>query len=188
VVDRIEALAAENPLPLFRAAKARLLYDVGRRDEAVELLTAEAELGSRTCATCRGWLCSAIGPRWPPERTSGPRSTSPPEQLLPWAAQVICTRTHVAGAVAHYLGLLDAARGDEEAAMLEFHGALDTHARLAAPFHLARTHLALGRLLLTRPGAGPAEAHPHLEAARELAVGAGCAFVASAAEDLARRN
>ena len=98
---------------------------------------------------------------------------------------MICTRTHVAGAVAHYLGLLDAARADDEQAEAHFTTALDLHRRFRAPFHEARTHLAWGQMLLRSSTTRSIdEARTHLSTARDLARNAGCALVHSTAERL----
>jgi hypothetical protein len=63
------------------------------------------------------------------------------QRLLPYAAQTICTRTHLAGAVAHHLGLPDAARRDHRAAQAHLDTALTIHhaspPRSTSPAHIS---------------------------------------------------
>ena len=144
VIDVLEGLADDVPLPLFRAAKARVYYDIGRHAEARALLAVEADA---SFAHLLDWSWLALMSNWAEVAAGlGDRTAVDVlhEQLLPWSTQVICTRTHVAGAVAHYLGMLDAARHDYLSAEMHFDRALTVHRSLRAPFHVARTHPRVG--------------------------------------------
>jgi DNA-binding SARP family transcriptional activator len=185
VVDWLTELADRIPLQLFRSAAARVSLDVGRRDDASRLLRGEASAGfdhlgdMSTLATMGNWaeVATGLGDRGAAELLRA--------RLLPWAAQVICTRTHVAGAVAHHVGVLQAACGDVRAAVHFLERALRLHEELRAPFHRARTHLALGRTLLTDgPTLDVEAARRHLSSASEIAAAYGCEFVRAGADAL----
>lgn len=67
-------------------------------------------------------------------------------QLLPWAHLVSGTGVTCDGPIAHTLGLLAETLGHPDDAVAHFDAALAMGRRLAAPFHIARAELALGRL------------------------------------------
>ena len=187
VIDVLEELADSVPLPLFRAAKARVYFDIGRHAEARDLLAVEADAAFADLVDL-SWL--AVLSNWAEVAAGlGDRATVDllHKQLLPWSTQVICTRTHVAGVVAHYLGMLDAARHDYVSAEMHFYWALTVHRSLRAPFHVARTHLEWARMLLRQalPG-GTGTARLHLESAQRIADGAGCALVYATSEGILR--
>jgi hypothetical protein len=173
VVELMEGLDRAVRLPVFHAARARLYHEAGRHDEARALLAAETAVGF---PHLRDWSVLTAMSYW---AELAARMAEPVaiglvhDRLHPWSSQVICMRTQVGGAVAHYLGILDAASHNYGAAERWFAAALDAHRRLQAPFHLARTHLEWGRMLLQRDGARTRAADDHLAAAREIAVGAG---------------
>jgi hypothetical protein len=182
-VDALADLADTVPPALFRAAHARASSDVGRRQEACARLATRAAAGF---ANLRDWSQLAELSNWSEVAAgSGNRDAIDllHELLLPWSAQVICTRTHVAGAVAHYLGMLEGARGDHVAAEVHFAEALELHERFEAPFHIARTHVEWARMLLGLPRS-TALARRHLDLAIDLARAAGCGFVLATAEQL----
>ena len=184
-VDALEELTDRVPLPMFRAALARVYDEIGRHDEAHELLAIQTAAGFPHLGD---WSWLAEVSNWTEIAARADNRSAVDllhQRLLPWSSQVICTRTHVAGAVAHYLGLLDAARADDEQAEAHFTTALDLHRRFRAPFHEARTHLAWGQMLLRSSTTRSIdEARTHLSTARDLARDAGCALVHSTAERL----
>ena len=98
--------------------------------------------------------------------------------LAPWPDQVACDLTLTIGAAAHYLGHLATVLDRYDTAETHFTQALAIHERLEAPFHIARTHLEWGRMLITRAHLGDdGEARAHLESARDLAHQYGYALV-----------
>jgi hypothetical protein len=109
------------------------------------------------------------------------------ERLAPWPSQVFSLGLAIHGALAHYLGHLATVLGRHNVAETHFIQALAIHERVQAPFHLARTHLEWGRMLLARaqPDDGDT-ARAHLEAAMDLAHRYGCALVEQRAVDLIR--
>jgi DNA-binding SARP family transcriptional activator len=185
VIDLLETLMNTVPLPLFRAATARVYVDVGHTDDARALLAPDAaeRFAHLQDLSYLAWLSNWVEVAVALEDRAAIDALH--QRLLPYAAQMICTRTHVAGAVAHYLGLLDAARGDHLAAKVHLDTALTTHRAFSAPFHLARTHLALAQTLRAQPSLGPPdEAIAHALSARAIAAGAGCDHVRHRAEAL----
>ncbi len=92
------------------------------------------------------------------------------ERLAPWPSSVASTQSLVSGAVAHYLGHLATVLGRYDTAEAHFTQALAIHERLEAPFHIARTHLEWGRMLIARGQRDNAQvARAHLESALDLA-------------------
>jgi tetratricopeptide (TPR) repeat protein len=76
------------------------------------------------------------------------------ERLEPWHAHVAIIASASESAVCHYLGTLAAMLGNDARADEHFSAALAVHSALQAPFHVARTQLELGRMLLGRGAAG----------------------------------
>ena len=101
------------------------------------------------------------------------------DRLTPWHRQVVFAGVTGLGAVAHHIGQLAAVLGRTREAVAHFSEALAIHESLRAPFHIARTKLEWGRLLLEHDRAGATEL---LSAACELAEQHGCVRV----EGLAR--
>ena len=107
------------------------------------------------------------------------------ERLTPWSDRIVANPVAVYGSVAHYLGHLATVLGCYDAAEAHFIQSLATHKRLQAPFHIARTHLEWGRMLLARAQPGDdREARAHLESALGLANQYGCALVKQRAAEL----
>ena len=110
------------------------------------------------------------------------------ERLAPWPDQVVSSGIAIYGAVAHYLGHLAAVLGRYDTAEAHFAKAQAIHEQLQAPFHLARTHLEWGRMLLARAQPDDRDAaRAHLESARDLAHRYGCALVEQRATELLRQ-
>jgi class 3 adenylate cyclase/DNA-binding SARP family transcriptional activator/tetratricopeptide (TPR) repeat protein len=77
-------------------------------------------------------------------------------RLLPWHDRAILIGAMGDSCVAHYLGTLAAILGDFDNAEAHFNEALDIHRATRVPFHLARTRLAWGRMLVGRSSPGDA--------------------------------
>jgi len=186
LIDMIAAMAADTPqFPAFRAGLARLLADADRFDEARALLGRESEAGfphphdGQLSSHLAFWaeVVARVGDPVDADRIY--------RRLSPWADHVLYTGITVYGAVAHYVGLLDTVLGRYEAAEAHFTRALAVHAELGAPFHLARTHLEWGRMLLARdPADGSGAARSHLQTAHDLAARHGCTLVERRATEL----
>jgi class 3 adenylate cyclase/tetratricopeptide (TPR) repeat protein len=173
VVALMEGLDRDVGLPMFHAARARLYHETGKHAEARALLAAETadgfpHLGDWSVLTAMSYWAEVAARMEEPVAIDLVH-----DRLHPWSSQVICTRTQVGGEVAHYLGILDSARHRYDDAERWFASALDTHRRLRAPFHLARTHLEWGRMMVRRDGGRTPAADEHLAATREIAEGAG---------------
>ena len=118
-------------------------------------------------------------------------ATTPPPRCStddspPWPDQVACIGPpYVYGAVAHYLGHLATVLGRYDTAETHFTQALAMHERLEAPFHIARTHLEWGRMLIARGQPDDErDATEHLHIALDLAQRYGCALVERRAGEL----
>ncbi len=184
IVEDMEALHAQVPLPLFRGALAHLYTNTGRTDDARALLIDEVD---RQFAHLGDWsTLSALA--WWTEVAADARHEPAIDILLgllePWEEQMICSRTFMAGAVAHYIGVLDAARCDHKRADHAFRRALALHNAFPAPFHMARTQLEWAKSILAdgQPGAERL-AHEHLVEARTLAAKFGYAGLLERAAD-----
>jgi hypothetical protein len=79
------------------------------------------------------------------------------ELLLPYRGQMICTGVSWVGAVAHYVGILEAVLGRFDDANASLVDAEAAHARVPAPTWLARTRLERARVLLARRAPGDAD-------------------------------
>ena len=177
LIDMHERLMAEFPLPGLRGHLARVYVDAGRDGDARALLAGET-------ATRFGFpedavlLPSLLGWSETAARLQDPVAASILyERLTPWTGQA-SFQGGLAGAVAHYLADLASVLGRYDAAERNFADALALHERLGAPFHIARTHLEWGRMLLARGELDDrAAARAHLESARDLAQRYGCALV-----------
>jgi class 3 adenylate cyclase len=181
LVDLVAAAAAESPgEPAVRAVLAGAYAEAGREEEARELLGAEAavnfahphDLVLVTNLAVWAEVAARLGDRAAAEMLY--------PQLAPWADQVMYRN----GAVAHYLGVLAAMLGRYGAAEAHFADAQAIHEQLEAPFHLARTHLEWGQILLVQDPKAAGSARPHLETAQDLARRHGCALVERHATEL----
>jgi class 3 adenylate cyclase len=107
------------------------------------------------------------------------------EELLPFDGLFAGSTGVLRGAVAHYLGLLASAAGSYDAGERHFGDAASTHERMRAPFHVARTELEWGRMLLEgRTSASNEAAQQHLERANEIAALHHCSQVERRADRL----
>jgi len=178
-VDVAEAVAAEHPgFPMIRGALARIYADVGRDGDARRLVAAETAIGF---PPPRDWMQLGCLIYWADAAALVGDAAAAEmlyERLAPWPSQVFFIGIAVFGALAHYLGHLATVLGRYQLAEAHFTQALAIHQRLHAPFHLARTHLEWGRMLVARNQPRDADAaRVHLESARDLARRYGCALV-----------
>jgi hypothetical protein len=105
-------------------------------------------------------------------------------RLAPWHDQTVFTGIVDFGAVAQYLGQLAVVLSHIDAAVIHFAEALEIHQRLRAPFHIARTKLEWGRLLLDRDRK---RATALLGEAHQLATQYGCGRVERLADEALSR-
>jgi tetratricopeptide (TPR) repeat protein len=188
LVDMWTALIADRPAASDgRAFLARSYADTGRDHQARQLLDAEATAGF---SLPRNYVLLPALALWA-ETAARLRDRAAAAMLLqrlaPWPDQVVYTGEYVLGAVAHYLGHLATVLGRHDTAETHFTHAQAIHARLQAPFHLARTHLEWGRMLSARAQPGDHHAaRAHLQTARDLAQPYGCALVEQRATELLR--
>jgi tetratricopeptide (TPR) repeat protein len=183
-LDVVAAAADNNPqFPMVRAALARGYAEIDREDEARALLHAQAEAGFvvdhavRVTEVLWAEVAGRVGDRSVAEKLY--------EGLATWPDRCAAGNAWVFyGAVDHYLGHLATVLGRYDVAEHHFTQALALHERLEAPFHVARTKLELGRMLMARGASGDIEAaRAHLEEARDLAQRCGCALVEKRAND-----
>jgi len=186
LVNALASSVAANPgLPFIRSALARTFVDLGRVDDARQLLAAEVDTDFPlphdpgllsawiTWAEVASRLGDVVAARMLYER------------LTPWPEQVVFNGSVIGGAIAHYLGQLATVLGRYDTAEEHFSMARTLHERLQAPFHHARTHLEWARMLVVR--ARPADGHharTHLDTAIDLARRYGCALVEQQASEL----
>lgn len=176
--------AALPQLPALRAALARMYADIGLPDEARELLKAEHAAGF---PHPRDYLeLSYLASLAETAAELGERdiARSLYDSVARWPGQVVFVQFVFLGATDHYLGLLATVLGRFDDAEAHLARAEEIHARLEAPFLLARTHLAYGAMLRARDGQGRAavgEACSRFETARKLADAYGCAHVSQRA-------
>lgn len=136
-----------------------VLYDGGQLDRAEQLYRDAADnhfesIGVNTSmVNLLAWaatLCLPFGSSTDAERIA--------ERLMPFEPYV----AHVggaAGSVQHFLGLLDAVRGDLDSALARFDAASLQHSRLGAPVLEGYNQAAKATVLQWRDGADSAEAH-----------------------------
>jgi tetratricopeptide (TPR) repeat protein len=187
LVELIEQMVESTPdIDSFRSALARIYADVGRTDEARELLAAEAAVDFAhpfdplAATTIVMWAEVAV------QTADRPAAEVLLARLATFADQVVCNGVDIFGSLDHYRGALWAVLGRyDEAERLLVRGS-EVHERLGAPFFEARSHLELARMLSARGGPGDLEeAGRRTELARELAGRYGFATVERRATELA---
>lgn len=186
LVELIEQTAAATPeIDSFQAALARIYVDVGRVDDARELLSAGAAQGfphpfdPLATTTIALWSEAAI------QVGDVEAARVLFDRLASFADQVVCSGVNLFGSLDHYRGALLGLLGDhDEAERLLLRG-LEAHERLGAPFFEARSWLELARVRQARggPDDGPAGAEA-ADRAYDLAVRFGYATVARRAGEL----
>jgi class 3 adenylate cyclase/tetratricopeptide (TPR) repeat protein len=137
---------------------AVVLYDAGRHDAAEELYRRAADdrfesIGVNTSMlnllAFAATLCMPFGSATDAEHIA--------ERLMPFE-QYIAHVGGAAGSVQHFLGLLDAVRGDLELALARFDAASLQHARLGAPVLEGYNQVARAAVLRWRDGSDSTDA------------------------------
>lgn len=181
ILPQIEQLRAITPnVPALAAAQALAHAEGGDHEAARRLLDGASQ------SRCKlpydvNWLVGTVV--WAEAAYHvGHRDAAAAlyERLAPWHDRIAFNGACVLGPVAHYLGLLAIVLGRTEVAETHFAEALPMVERLGAPFHIARTKLEWGRLLLDRDRE---RATALLIEARALAAENGCAGVGRRAEE-----
>lgn len=136
-------------LPAMSCGLSRLLCELDDLEEAQAALAPISGRIAGAIAYDDGWLIAMCNASEAVARI-GQRddATALRAELSPWRDQVCFTAARGEGAVAHHIGLLASVLGDDEAAEASFTQAAITHARMGAPYFLARTLLEHGRWLL----------------------------------------
>ena len=165
IVDFFAEAARENPsIAVLRAAVPEMLCEVGRIDEARDLLDVEAA-GGFDFPYDDTWLAAMVdlaNVAAPTGRQAVARILV--ERLAPFADHVVApSAVLVQGAVARPLARLATLLGDHDQAEAWFALAHDIHARLQAPYWTALGQLDHAELCVARGADGD------LERARELA-------------------
>jgi tetratricopeptide (TPR) repeat protein len=158
LVKVVEDTSSSAPaMGTFRAALVNLYCEVGRNDDARAILEAEAATGFRSMPYDGVWLSGlALYAEAATDVSCRPAAEVLLERLRPWCGQVISTGSTVLGGVTHFVGLLELTLGRLDDAHRSLTDAVEIHERLAAPFPLARSQQALGRVLQARGSAGDA--------------------------------
>ena len=135
-------------VPIYRASAAFMYAELGRLDDARELLAPVAARRFEDVAYDSLWLPTLWVWAGAAVRLGDTAAAAVLyDELAPWHEQVATTGANVLGAVADMLGRLAVVLGRRDAAEAHFREAIEVHERFRAPFLLARTELALGELL-----------------------------------------
>jgi tetratricopeptide (TPR) repeat protein len=167
----MEGVVRDYPgLPAFRAVLALAYCETGRLELARELFEREAASGFAAFRYDPLWLCALLLlSEVCTQLGDDERAGALYERLAPWRAQLGFSGVSVFGSVAHYLGQLAATAGRFDLAEADLAEAAEMHERLEAPVFLARTRLAVARLL-TQRGASADEARAAALTEEALAV------------------
>jgi class 3 adenylate cyclase/tetratricopeptide (TPR) repeat protein len=142
VIDLVEEATEGNPhVPAYRGVLARCYCELGRFDEARELLEA-TDLAGISVDFLRMYTL-VLWADVVADLADEQRAAALYDLLAPWAGQCVNSGAVACGSVQHYLGRLAAAKGDAEAARRHLEGAAEVHRRLDAPLFLARSNLFL---------------------------------------------
>jgi DNA-binding SARP family transcriptional activator len=154
MVPLVEKTVAQAPTLIgFRALLARACLDAGEERRAREIFNEvvgdgiQAPWDVNWLIVMCWWADVAV------QLGHAPAAQTLYDRLAPWHAHVAMISSASDSAVCHYLGTLAAVLGKDELADEHFSVALAVHTALRAPFHVARTQLEWGRVLL---GRGPA--------------------------------
>jgi class 3 adenylate cyclase/tetratricopeptide (TPR) repeat protein len=164
IVEFFVQAAVDNPsIVALQSAVTMLLADLGRLDEASARLDAELAAGFGDYPYDGLWLVT-MSNLADAAATTGRTDVSRAlvELLRPFADHVVSTGATVNGAMARCLGRAATVLGDFDQAEGWFQLAHDVHAKLHAPFWIARAQLDHAHLCLARRADGD------LERAREL--------------------
>jgi class 3 adenylate cyclase/tetratricopeptide (TPR) repeat protein len=189
LVPLIEQAVEDNPgLPAFRAA---LVWAEGYADPGGvvrQLLDTEVNNDFPIFADVT-WLVAHVLWADAAARTGHrPAATTLYERLSPWHDQFATTHITVAGAVAHYLGLLGHALDRHDEADQWFTRALAFHERIDAPFFIALTQTAWAALLADRNHPGDTQhARTLAETALQVATERGYGYIERDARTVLKR-
>jgi hypothetical protein len=155
----LETIVRAYPgLPAFRPFLALTYCESGQTDRARALFDQEAASGFAAYPYDPLWLCAfLLLAEVCTQLDDRVGAAALYERLAPWRDQVGFTGVSFFGSVAHYLGQLATVVGRYDAAVADLALAAETHERLGAPVLLARTRLAVARLLTRRDGPGDAD-------------------------------
>jgi predicted ATPase/class 3 adenylate cyclase len=149
-----EMQAANPNIPSFGPMLGLALCEAGRYDEAAVLLQRVAGEHFRSVNHGGIWI-STMG-RWADVAARlGDREAAAElyEQMLPYADHFLWNLVGIWGAASYHLGVLAGVLGRFEDARAHLTDATAMHERMGAPIWLARTRLAMARVLLA--GRGP---------------------------------
>jgi len=188
-IERLEATVAAHPLlPGLRASLAAAYVQVGRIDDARELLDEQFARGFDELPYDYTYVhCLA---RWAEvgARVGRPEQATALYQMLgPWHARVATILTSVGGPVATPLGALAARLGRNDEAEDLFAEGAELCERMGAPYFLAQNRVAWARALLAAPEGDDARGLELLGAASALAKRNGYAGIKREADALALR-
>ena len=147
LIPLLEQFIEANPDLPYRSVLALFLTHAGKYAEA-NALADQLAADDYSFPPDVAWLSSTIYAAEAVCRLGRrPDAQTLYDRLAPSADYVATTRVNLTGAVAHYLGVLAMTLGRDAEAEAHLETAREMHTRLRAPFHLARTLLALERLL-----------------------------------------
>ena len=152
IVDLIVQVASDNPgLPGVALALAGLYCEIDRLEDARAVLEPFVVEEFSTIPKDGLWLTFVNGAAEAVAQLGWSEAAQVLfEQLRPFADQIPCPGTSFLPEVSYSLGRLSATLGRDDEAETYFAQAVETHERIGAPWPLAVTQLAWGRLLSTR--------------------------------------
>ncbi|HLN17692.1 MAG TPA: AAA family ATPase [Acidimicrobiales bacterium] len=156
VADLIANAASEfSGLPILRSGLALVYCELGRDDEALELIEADIADQFASFPYDMTWLSSMvvmseICVRL--ERTDGAEVLY--DRLLPWPSQIALNQTTALGPVALALGNISTLCRRYDDAEEHYHEALDLSRNLRSPFWVARTQIEWSNMLFRRKAFG----------------------------------
>ena len=182
IVDLVVQAMADNPgVSGFKPATAQALCDVGRREEARELLDEAAREGFDSIPRDNVWSTTlALWSQVVYELGAREYARDLYEQLAPCARMNVWNSGVAYNTIAHYLGGLAAVLGERDTAAEHFERSIFASERIPAPLWLARTLHWYGRLLAD---SDPGRARELLARCESLAREHGAAGIADAAHD-----
>jgi hypothetical protein len=178
LIDTIAMAVEASPgLPALQAALGLIHLESDRLDEVAVIV---ADLGARwqQIGDELNWLITiALLAEQAAAIADRPLCAQLYTALSPHRHQFVDNATNWFGSVGRYLGLLEHTLGRFDDADRSFAESVAAHERLPAPLLLARSHLAWGTSLLTRPDTEVSEGETRLRAALDLAEQYGLASV-----------
>ena len=155
----------------FRHLLASVLSDVGRLDEAHDLLAPDLATGFTEIPRDEAWLILMLCCASTAATLQDPDASRVLyERLLPYEGRIAAVYATCSGATARHLGRLATVLGREEEAEAHFEVAMALHERIRAPYWIACTQLDVRDLLVRREGPGDgARARELTERARRTA-------------------